>query len=43
MTWSTSETVISVQLPLNCVFFCLVEVLSRVNLWRQCSCSIIVN
>ena len=40
MTWSTSETVASVQLPLNAVFFCLAEVVSRVILWRQCSPSI---
>jgi len=39
-TWSTSETVASVQLPLNAVFFCLAEVVSHVILWRQCSHSI---
>jgi len=27
-TWSTSEKVASVQLPLNFVFFCLAEALS---------------
>jgi len=32
MTWSTSETVASVQLPLNAVFFCLAEVVSHVIL-----------
>ena len=31
-TGSTSETVASVQLPLNSVFFCLVEVVSHVVL-----------
>ena len=30
VTWSTSETVTSVQLPLNSVFLCLVEVLNHV-------------
>ena len=40
VTWSASETGVSVQLPLNAVFFCLVEVVSHVILWRQCSCSI---
>jgi len=40
VTWSTSETVASVQLPLNAVFFCLAEVVSHVILWRQCSRSI---
>ena len=30
MTWSTSETVASVRLPLNAVFFCLAEVVSHV-------------
>ena len=30
VTWSTSETVASVQLPLNAVFFCLAEVVSHV-------------
>ena len=39
-TWSKSETVPSVQLPLNAVFFCLVEVASHVILWCQCSCSV---
>ena len=29
VTWSTSETVASVQLPLNAVFFCLAEVVSH--------------
>ena len=32
VTWSTSETVASVQLPLNAVFFCLAEVFSHVIL-----------
>jgi len=32
VTWSTSETVASVQLPLNAVFFRLVEVVSHVIL-----------
>ena len=32
VTWSTSETVASVQLPLNAVFFCLAEVVSHVIL-----------
>ena len=32
VTWSTSETVASVQLPLNDVFFCLAEVVSHVIL-----------
>ena len=32
MTWSRRETVPSVQLPLNAVFFCLVEVASDVIL-----------
>jgi len=32
VTWSTSETVASVQLPLNTVFFCLAEVVSHVIL-----------
>ena len=40
MTWSRRETVPSVQLPLNAVFFCLVEVASDVILWCQCSRSI---
>jgi len=31
-TWSTSETVASVQLPLNAVFFCLAGVVSHVIL-----------
>ena len=31
-TWSTSETVASVQLPLNAVFFCHVEVVSHMIL-----------
>ena len=35
VTWSTSETVASVQLPLNAVFFCLAEVVSHVILWRH--------
>jgi len=39
-TWSTSEMVASVQLPLNAVFFCLAEVVSHVILWRHCSRSI---
>ena len=30
VTWNTSETVASVQLPLNAVFFCLAEVVSHV-------------
>jgi len=30
--WSTSETVASVQLPLNAAFFCLAEVVSHVIL-----------
>jgi len=38
--WSTSETVASVQLPLNAVFFCLAEVLSHVILWCEGSSSI---
>ena len=37
-TWCTSETVASVQLPLNSMFFCLVEVLSHI-MWCKCSCS----
>jgi len=37
VTWSTSEAVASVQLPLNAVFFCLAEVVSHVILCRQCS------
>ena len=41
VTWSTSETVASVQLPLNAVFFCLAEVVSHVILQRQHSRSII--
>jgi len=32
VTWSTSETVASFQLPLNAVFFCLAEVVSHVIL-----------
>ena len=40
-TWSTSETVVSVQLPLNSMFFCLAEVLSHMTpmqlLYRLCS------
>jgi len=32
MTWRTSETVASLQLPLNPVFFCLAEVVSHVIL-----------
>ena len=32
VTWKTSETVASVQLPLNAVFFCLAEVVSHVIL-----------
>ena len=39
-TSSTSELVVSVQLPLNSMFFCHVEVLSHVVLLRQCSRSI---
>ena len=31
-TWSTSETVVSVQLPLNSMFICHTEVLSHVVL-----------
>ena len=31
-TWSTSETVVSVQLPLNSMLFCHMEVLSHVVL-----------
>jgi len=41
-TWSTSEMVASVQLPLTAVFFCLAEVVSHVILWRQCSRSMAV-
>jgi len=40
VTWSMSETAASVQLPLNSVIFCLVEALSHMILWRQCSCSV---
>ena len=40
MTWSASETVASVQLPLNSVLFCLAEVHSHVILWHQCSHSV---
>jgi len=36
----SSEAVASVQLPLNSVFFCLVEVFSGVILWPQCSHSV---
>ena len=32
ITWSTSETVASVQLPLNAAFFCLAELVSHVIL-----------
>ena len=32
VTWITGETVASVQLPLNAMFFCLVEVVSHVIL-----------
>ena len=37
VTWSTSETVAFVQLPLNSVFFCLAEEISHVIFvtWRQ--------
>ena len=35
VTWSTSETVASVQLPLNAVFFCLVEVMDILVTSRQ--------
>ena len=39
-TSSTSELLVSVQLPLNSMFFCHAEVLSHVVLLRQCSRSI---
>ena len=39
-TLSTSELLVSVQLPLNSMFFCHAEVLSHVVLLRQCSRSI---
>ena len=38
-TWSTSETIASVQLPLNAVFFWH-AVVSHVILRHQCSCSV---
>ena len=40
-TSSTSELLVSVQLPLNSMFFCHAEVLSHVVLLRQCSRSIL--
>ena len=41
-TSSTSELLVSVQLPLNSVLFCHAEVLSHVVLLRQCSRSIVL-
>ena len=38
VTWSTSETVASVQLPLNAVFFCLAEVVSFVTSMQPLYC-----
>ena len=40
VTWNTSETLASVQLPLNYMFFCLMEVFNHVILWHQCGRSI---
>jgi len=40
MTWSASEMIASVQLPLNSVFLCLAEILSHVILQHQYSYSI---
>ena len=41
-TSSTSELLVSIQLPLNSMFFCHAEVLSHVVLLRQCSRSILL-